>query len=196
MRRARCTARRTRNTRRRMTSTRSPRISFVIASSAICSKGLFVPQVPSAICSTKCRCHDYETTPNRVSPSGVLPPVRAGGRPSHERGENVPGICSRLHPHGAIDGCKRSRDFAKNGSGVGRSGERSRAVREEGGRRTVKRADIGTVRSGVRAKPRFWKLEAALKCRSCKKGRYAPPLHMIKLTETRRSRLIRGTSGR
>jgi hypothetical protein len=29
------------------------------------------------------------------------------------------------------------------------------------------------------------KLEAALKCRSFKKGRYAPPVHMIKLTETR-----------
>jgi hypothetical protein len=27
--------------------------------------------------------------------------------------------------------------------------------------------------------------EAALKCRSCKKGRYAPPVHMIKLTEKR-----------
>ena len=26
--------------------------------------------------------------------------------------------------------------------------------------------------------------EAALKCRSCKKGRYAPPVHMIKLTAT------------
>jgi hypothetical protein len=25
----------------------------------------------------------------------------------------------------------------------------------------------------------IWKLEAALKCRSCKKGRYAPPVHMI-----------------
>jgi hypothetical protein len=35
--------------------------------------------------------------------------------------------------------------------------------------------------------------EAALKCRSRKKGRYAPPVHMIELTETRgRSRLIRG----
>jgi hypothetical protein len=31
----------------------------------------------------------------------------------------------------------------------------------------------------------IWKLEAALKCRSCKKGRYAPPVHVIKLTETR-----------
>jgi hypothetical protein len=31
----------------------------------------------------------------------------------------------------------------------------------------------------------IWKLEAALKCRSCKKGRYAPPVHMIKLTEER-----------
>jgi len=26
-------------------------------------------------------------------------------------------------------------------------------------------------------------LKAALKCRSCKKGRYAPPVHMIKLTK-------------
>jgi hypothetical protein len=31
----------------------------------------------------------------------------------------------------------------------------------------------------------IWKLEAALKCRSSKKGRYAPLVHMIKLTETR-----------
>jgi Fe-S-cluster-containing hydrogenase component 2 len=31
----------------------------------------------------------------------------------------------------------------------------------------------------------IWKLEAALKCRSCRKCRYAPPVHMIKLTETR-----------
>src|SRR5712672_3372830 len=31
----------------------------------------------------------------------------------------------------------------------------------------------------------IWKLEASLKCRSCRKGRYAPPVHMIKLTETR-----------
>jgi hypothetical protein len=30
-----------------------------------------------------------------------------------------------------------------------------------------------------------WKLEAALKCRSCKKGRSAPPVHMIKLTQER-----------
>jgi hypothetical protein len=30
----------------------------------------------------------------------------------------------------------------------------------------------------------IWKLEAALKCRSCRKGRYAPPVHMIKLTAT------------
>src|SRR5258707_10384135 len=29
------------------------------------------------------------------------------------------------------------------------------------------------------------KLEAALKCRSCTKGRWAPPVHMIKLTATR-----------
>src|ERR1700722_5765409 len=31
----------------------------------------------------------------------------------------------------------------------------------------------------------LWKLESSLKCRSCKKGRTAPPVHMIKLTETR-----------
>jgi hypothetical protein len=31
----------------------------------------------------------------------------------------------------------------------------------------------------------IWKLEAALKCRSCKKERYAPPVHMIKLTQER-----------
>ena len=31
----------------------------------------------------------------------------------------------------------------------------------------------------------LWKLEASLKCRSCRKGRYAPPVHMIKLTEKR-----------
>jgi hypothetical protein len=31
----------------------------------------------------------------------------------------------------------------------------------------------------------IWKLEAALKSRSCKKGRHAPPVHMIKLTQER-----------
>jgi hypothetical protein len=31
----------------------------------------------------------------------------------------------------------------------------------------------------------IWKLEASLKCRSCRKGRYAPPVRMIKLTERR-----------
>src|SRR3954453_19679761 len=31
----------------------------------------------------------------------------------------------------------------------------------------------------------LWKLEASLKCRPCRKGRTAPPVHMIKLTETR-----------
>src|SRR6266849_6442209 len=38
----------------------------------------------------------------------------------------------------------------------------------------------------------IWKLEAALKCRSCRKGHYAPSVHMIKLTETREM----GASGR
>jgi len=32
----------------------------------------------------------------------------------------------------------------------------------------------------------LWKLEASLKCRSCRNGRTAPPVHMIKLTETRK----------
>ena len=31
----------------------------------------------------------------------------------------------------------------------------------------------------------IWKLEASLKCRSCRKGRYAPPVRMIKLSERR-----------
>jgi hypothetical protein len=31
----------------------------------------------------------------------------------------------------------------------------------------------------------LWKIEASLKCRSCRKGRHAPPVHMIKLTEKR-----------
>jgi hypothetical protein len=31
----------------------------------------------------------------------------------------------------------------------------------------------------------IWKLEASLKCRSCRKGRSAPPVLMIKLTEAR-----------
>lgn len=31
----------------------------------------------------------------------------------------------------------------------------------------------------------LWKLEASLKCRACQRGRYAPPVHMIKLTERR-----------
>ena len=29
----------------------------------------------------------------------------------------------------------------------------------------------------------IWKLEASLKCRSCRKGRHAPPVRIIKLTE-------------
>ena len=42
----------------------------------------------------------------------------------------------------------------------------------------------------------IWKLEAALKCRSCRKGRYAPPVHMIKLTETAGDHAVQvGASG-
>jgi hypothetical protein len=33
----------------------------------------------------------------------------------------------------------------------------------------------------------IWKLEASLKCRSCRRGRYAPPVHMIRLTEERQT---------
>jgi hypothetical protein len=29
----------------------------------------------------------------------------------------------------------------------------------------------------------LWKLEASLKCRSCRRGRHTPPVHMIKLTQ-------------
>ena len=39
----------------------------------------------------------------------------------------------------------------------------------------------------------IWKLEAALKCRSCKKGRYAPPVHMIKVATALRNHLDFGT---
>jgi hypothetical protein len=31
----------------------------------------------------------------------------------------------------------------------------------------------------------IWKLEAALKCRSCRTNRYSPSMHMIKLTQQR-----------
>jgi hypothetical protein len=30
----------------------------------------------------------------------------------------------------------------------------------------------------------IWKLESSLKCRSCRHGRYAPPVRMIKLTDS------------
>jgi hypothetical protein len=30
----------------------------------------------------------------------------------------------------------------------------------------------------------LWKLEASIKCRSCRKGRYALSVHMIRLTQT------------
>jgi hypothetical protein len=37
--------------------------------------------------------------------------------------------------------------------------------------------------SAARGIRRSGNLNPALKCRSCRKGRYAPPVHMIKLTE-------------
>jgi hypothetical protein len=33
----------------------------------------------------------------------------------------------------------------------------------------------------------IWKLEASLKCRSCRKGRHAPPVYMVRLTEDRQT---------
>jgi hypothetical protein len=42
----------------------------------------------------------------------------------------------------------------------------------------------------------IWKLEAALKCRSCRKGRYAPPAHMNKLTLEREITPLRLGSSR
>ena len=45
-------------------------------------------------------------------------------------------------------------------------------------------AENARKRATEAARP-IWKLEAALKCRSCKKGRYAPPVHMVRLTAER-----------
>jgi hypothetical protein len=59
-----------------------------------------------------------------------------------------------------------------------------RAVWSIGNRREtlgiIEQRDSG----GAQTTP-IWKLEAALKCRSCKKGRYAPPVHLIKLIQQR-----------
>jgi hypothetical protein len=62
----------------------------------------------------------------------------------------------------------------------------SRAVIGAVARRCKTRASLplDAIRRAAGHTP-IWKLEAALKCRSCKKGRYAPPVHMIKLTATR-----------
>jgi len=38
----------------------------------------------------------------------------------------------------------------------------------------------------------IWKLEASLKCRIVQESRYAPPVHLSKLTETREITLIFG----
>ena len=52
-------------------------------------------------------------------------------------------------------------------------------------RRCETRASIPL--DAVRRSPNtpIWKLEAALKCRSCRTPRYSPPVYMIRLTETR-----------
>ena len=43
----------------------------------------------------------------------------------------------------------------------------------------------------------IWKLEASLKCRSCRKGRYAPPVRMVKLTGHARDHALQvGSSAR
>jgi hypothetical protein len=41
----------------------------------------------------------------------------------------------------------------------------------------------------------IWKLEASLKCRSCRKGRSAPPVRMIKLTAAREITPYMGAPG-
>ena len=41
------------------------------------------------------------------------------------------------------------------------------------------------IASGRLARSYSWKLEAALKCRFVQEGRHAPPVQMIKLTDTR-----------
>jgi hypothetical protein len=63
---------------------------------------------------------------------------------------------------------------------------RGAEIRAEGAREAAKtRASLPLDASRRPRDTPIWKLEAALKCRSCKKGRHAPPVHMIKLTETR-----------
>jgi hypothetical protein len=57
------------------------------------------------------------------------------------------------------------------------------------GRRSETEARLDAIR-----RPRdvpIWKLEAALKCRSCRKGRYAPPVHMIKVDARARDHALR-----
>lgn len=44
---------------------------------------------------------------------------------------------------------------------------------------------FGHERYAAGKKPRPPCLEASLKCRSCRKGRWAPPVRMLKLTEAR-----------
>jgi hypothetical protein len=47
------------------------------------------------------------------------------------------------------------------------------------------RASIRSMRSGRPRDTPIWKLEAALKCRSCGTRRYKPPVHMVRLTRER-----------
>jgi hypothetical protein len=50
------------------------------------------------------------------------------------------------------------------------------------------RGQRASIRLDAIRRPRntpIWKLEAALKCRSCRTLRYSPPVHMIRLTEIR-----------
>jgi len=73
-----------------------------------------------------------------------------------------------------------------------------RAQLARGGVQPVQDPGEPAARRAIR-RPRdtpLWKLEASLKCRSCRKGRYAPPVHMIKLTETREDHALQvGASG-
>jgi len=73
-------------------------------------------------------------------------------------------------------GGRSPRQQSRNVSMAGSAGLRWSAI-------AVRRAPAyRSMQSAGRGIHLSWKLEAALKCRSCRKGRYAPPVHM---TETR-----------
>ena len=66
-----------------------------------------------------------------------------------------------------------------NVSTVGSAGSKLSAIAAR-----PERAYRWTLSAGRATRP-LWNLEASLKCRSCGKGRFAPSVHIIKLTEQR-----------